>query len=260
MITVVLADDHAIFREGLATLLSFQPDIKVVGQAGDGNAALELIKTVEPDLAVIDISMPEKDGIEVAKEAKGLKTAFIILTMHGDAFRASQALENGARGYLLKEGAFDELVKAIREVEKGGRFISPPVLRELEAAKNDPAKEGEPGKGGLTLSLHPVLSNVREWVSQNLSSNFTLPDAAKASGTSVSHLSRLYKEQLGISFTDDVNRMRVEKAKWLLINTEDSVDAVWKEVGYETHQHFFRQFKKFTGKTPREYRLSMKDL
>lgn len=117
-------------------------------------------------------------------------------------------------------------------------------------------------KRGLKLaeaSLHPVLVKIREWIGRNLSSSFTLAVAAKANGTSVSHLSRLYKNELAVTFTDDVNRMRIERAKELLSSTDDSNDRIREAVGYDTPQHFFSQFKKMTGKTPREYRLSPKN-
>lgn len=138
MITVILADDHIIFREGLRTLLSFQPDIKIIGEAGDGKAALALILEKTPDVAVIDISMPEMDGIKVVWEAKGLKTALIILTMHGDALVASRALASGAKGYILKDGAFEELVKAIKEVNAGSQYVSPSISMELQSLGERP--------------------------------------------------------------------------------------------------------------------------
>lgn len=138
MITVVLADDHVIFREGLHTLLSFQPDIKVIGEAGDGNAALAMILEKTPDVAVIDVSMPEMDGIKVVGEANGVKTAFIILTMHGDAHVASRALANGAKGYVIKDGAFDELTKAIKEVNAGRQYVSPSISMDLQSLGERP--------------------------------------------------------------------------------------------------------------------------
>ena len=139
MITVILADDHVIFREGLRTLLSFQSDIKVIGEAGDGNAALAMIMAKTPDVAVIDITMPEMNGIKVVGEAKGLKTAFIILTMHGDALMASRALSSGAKGYILKDDAFEELAKAIKEVNAGRQYVSPSISMDLQSLGERPA-------------------------------------------------------------------------------------------------------------------------
>lgn len=138
MITVILADDHVIFREGLRTLLSFQPDIKIIGEAGDGKAALDLIRAKAPDVAVIDISMQEMNGIEVVEEAKGLKTVFIMLTMHDDALVASRALASGARGYILKDGAFEGLVKAIKEVNAGRQYVLPSISMSLQSLDERP--------------------------------------------------------------------------------------------------------------------------
>lgn len=131
MIRVIIADDHTIFRQGLSKLLSSESDIEVIGEAGDGDAALALILEKRPDVAVIDISMPGKNGIEVLREARETDTGIIILTMHRDALRAAQALNSGAKGYLLKDGAVDELVSAIVKVNEGKRYISPSVSAEL---------------------------------------------------------------------------------------------------------------------------------
>lgn len=259
MVTVVLADDHTIFREGLGNLLSTQPNIKVVGFAKDGCEALDLIMKNKPDVAVIDISMPGKSGIEVLKESRGLRTAIVMLTMHGDSDTAKLAIDEGAKGYLLKEGAFDELVEAIGEVASGSCFISEPVLNELNRARL--IGKVSPKKDALLFvdregSGNEIIDKVRSWITQNLSSGFTLPYVAKANGISVSHLSRLYKKNLSISFTDDVNRIRIERAKTMLVSTDETIESIREAIGYDTSQHFYIQFKKQTGKTPKKFRES----
>lgn len=228
-----------------------------MGEAGDGGEALRLIREKKPDVAVLDLSMPVMNGIEVIGEARDMDTAFIILTMHSDIQRINTAFKSGAKGYLLKEGAFNELVEAIREVDGGKEFVSPAILEQLaEVGVNLPFNK-RPDEDLLPKpDLHPILARVRGWIDKNMSSSFTLVDAARANATSVSHLSRLYKDHLGISFTDDVNRMRVERAKRLLRTTDDPVDLIWEAAGYESPQSFFRNFKKIAGITPREYRLS----
>ena len=165
--------------------------------------------------------------------AEGHDTPVIVMTGRGSLEFAEQSANLRTSGYLKKPVSADELLAAVDKVL---------------------AQRGKESPLQPVSSIHPVLSRARRWIGENLSTSFTLPEAAKANGTSVSHLSRLYKEQLGISFTDDVNRMRIERAKWLLRSTEDSVDAIRAAVGYESHQHFFNQFKKATGKTPREFR------
>lgn len=137
MITVFLADDHQMFRQGLRTLLATTRDIKVVGEASNGQESLRLIEQIKPAVAVLDIAMPGLTGIEVARRllrvAPATKT--LILTMHADCFYAVEALKANALGFMLKEESFDMLIDAIRAVAAGSMFVSPtleePVLKEF---------------------------------------------------------------------------------------------------------------------------------
>ena len=112
---VILADDHAIVRQGVAALLQAEPDIALLGQAADGEAAWQLIETLQPDIAILDLAMPKATGIEVAcrVEAAALKTRVVLLTMHDDAASALLAQEAGVAGYDLKDNSFEELVMEI---------------------------------------------------------------------------------------------------------------------------------------------------
>lgn len=130
-VTVFIADDHAIVRDGLAAHLSAQPDLAVVGTASDGRAAVAQVLRLAPQVAILDISMPELDGIEAARQiaAERPDVQLIILSMHGGAQHIFHALEAGVRGYLLKESAGREIVDAIRVVHRGGRYLSPKVAQ-----------------------------------------------------------------------------------------------------------------------------------
>jgi DNA-binding NarL/FixJ family response regulator len=121
-ITVFLADDHAVVRDGLRALLAAQPDIRVVGDAADGREAVGQVARLGPDVAVIDIAMPELNGIEAAQGIGEVcpSTQIIILSMHS----TTEHLQAGARGYLLKESAGIEVVKAVRSVHAGHRYLS----------------------------------------------------------------------------------------------------------------------------------------
>jgi DNA-binding NarL/FixJ family response regulator len=133
MIRSILADDHDIFRQGLVMLMKTLPEIVVIGQAGDGLAAERLIMEATPDLAVMDISMPGQDGLQVIKNVKklGVNTKCILLTMHNDPKLAAQALLCGADGFLLKESAFDDLKQAISKVMCGIIYISPKMVCDI---------------------------------------------------------------------------------------------------------------------------------
>ena len=125
-ITVFLADDHTVVRDGLKLLLESQPDIKVVGDAPDGRLALQQLGRLRPDVAILDIAMPGLNGIEITEQLKQVApiTKVVILSMHSTPEHIYRALQAGARGYLLKESAGQEVVKAVRSVQGGRRYLS----------------------------------------------------------------------------------------------------------------------------------------
>jgi DNA-binding NarL/FixJ family response regulator len=127
MIRVLIADDHVMFRQGLINLLNTTEDIEIVAECGDGKSALELIRSLEPDIAVLDIAMPILDGISLVQSiiALRLATRTIILTMHDDSLVYSRAINAGACGFILKDDAYEELLDALRTVAAGGTAISP---------------------------------------------------------------------------------------------------------------------------------------
>lgn len=126
---VVLADDHALFRGGVRRILEEMGGVEVVGEAADGLALLELLKTVTPDLILLDISMPNLRGLEAIREIKKLcpQTQILMLTMHKEAEYLSQALAAGAAGYLLKQDADPELVQAVQRLQAGRTYLSPQI-------------------------------------------------------------------------------------------------------------------------------------
>ncbi len=125
-ISVFLVDDHRILREGLALLLQAQGDIRVAGEAEDGREAVTKILAARPDIVLMDITMPELNGIEAARQirAEAPSTRIIILSVHSDSEHVFQVFQAGAQGYLLKESAGAEVVRAVREVHAGRRYLS----------------------------------------------------------------------------------------------------------------------------------------
>lgn len=124
-IRIVIADDHPIVRRGFVNIIADSPDIDVVGEAGDGALAVELIHQLKPDIAVLDVAMPHLNGIEALRYLSDDPVRVIMLTMYEDEAFFREALDAGVWGYLLKECAVDELVKCIHAVAKGHRFVSP---------------------------------------------------------------------------------------------------------------------------------------
>ena len=138
-ITVFVADDHAILRDGLATLLAAQPDMEVVGTAANGRAAVAEVLRLVPRVAILDISMPELDGIEAARQilASNPNIHVMILSMHAGAQHVFHALEAGVRGYMLKESASREVIEAVRVVQAGRRYLSPRVAEIVAQGLSD---------------------------------------------------------------------------------------------------------------------------
>jgi DNA-binding NarL/FixJ family response regulator len=137
-ITVLLAEDHMIVREGLRALLKIEPDIRVVGEAENGRQAVALTRDLSPDVLVMDIAMPLLNGLEAARQillAKPL-TKILILSAHNDDAYIEKAMALGASGYLIKQTAFHVLPKAIRELHCGKTFFSPSITKRLNSARN----------------------------------------------------------------------------------------------------------------------------
>lgn len=129
MIKIVLADDHKILREGICSLVKGFPDMKVIGEAADGRAVLELVKDLSPDIVIMDISMPDLNGIDATRRitAEHPNVKVIALSMHYDKQFVSEIFTAGASGYLLKDCAFDELEHAIRIVIDNKTYINPQI-------------------------------------------------------------------------------------------------------------------------------------
>ena len=133
MTTIIIADDHPLFRSGVRQALESEPDFRVIAEAGDGQRGLELIEEHRPDAAVLDINMPKLSGLDVAKEAvkRKLPTAIILLTMFDDEEMLNEAMDIGVKAYLLKESASIDVANAVRSALEGRHYISPMLTDKL---------------------------------------------------------------------------------------------------------------------------------
>lgn len=147
-IKVLIAEDHETVREGLKLILAGQSDLDVVGDAGDGRSAVDLAQRLEPDVVLMDISMPHLDGLKATAKLKACcpDTHVLALTRHKDYSYLQQILRAGASGYVLKQSPASELVHAIRAVAKGGKYLDPAVVDRVLGSFADPkpAFEGPP--------------------------------------------------------------------------------------------------------------------
>lgn len=174
MIKILLADDHQIIREGLASLLQVESDMKIVAQANDGLDAVKLTQQLSPDVVVMDIAMPDLNGIEAAYQIADVcpNVKIIALSMHSDKRYIIEMLRAGAAGYLLKDCAFEELADAIRAVYNGETYLNPSMSAMLiESCVRNPVDEKS--------SVFTVLSTRERQVLQLLAESNTTKQVAK---------------------------------------------------------------------------------
>ena len=166
MITVILADDHPVVRDGLCFLLNAQPDIKVVGTADNGHEAVQLAEKLNPNVAVMDIAMPLLNGIEATQQITSTcpHTRVMVLSIHFTSVHIQRALQAGAMGYLLKESAGEEVVEAIRTVHEGRRYLSRKIA---ETVVEDYVRQGG---GDVLEGLSPRERQVLQLIAEGKTS------------------------------------------------------------------------------------------
>jgi two-component system, NarL family, response regulator NreC len=165
-ITVLLADDHRILREGVKSLIEKAPDIEVVGEASEGGEAVAKAQALSPDIVLMDITMPGMNGLEATRQIKALKPNIkvLILSMHESNQYISQFLRSGASGYVLKDTAASELVGAIHAIFQGDAFLYPSIARKLLEEYLQKVQSGEESESydGLTGREREILKMIAE--------------------------------------------------------------------------------------------------
>lgn len=161
---LLLADSHNLIRQCLCALLEAIPEFTIVGEAADGVSAVNLIEQELPDIALVDLNLPNMNGLDVIVSItqRAIKTDIIILSIHDDTVYALRALKNGARGYLLKDSELEEIVHAIRQVGDGKLYLNPLFANQVLDAWLRPADPPKPIESGLTLRERQVLQMISE--------------------------------------------------------------------------------------------------
>ena len=168
-IRIVVADDHPIFRGGLRQVIEENPKLVVVGEAGDGEAALAQIERLRPQIAVLDVDMPKLDGFGVARELQKKRSPVLIvfLTMHAKADLFHAAMDLGVRGYILKDSAVLEVAHGLLAIAEGQHYVSAPMTVHLLNRKRqiEEFAQSEPGLSGLTGSERRILRMIANYKS-----------------------------------------------------------------------------------------------
>lgn len=181
MISIVLIDDHAMMRSGLRMILEKQPGFGVVGEAGDGEAGLALLKQLEPDVALLDLHMPKLTGIEVTERARkaNLRTRILILSVASESPFPRRLLEAGAAGYLTKACPAEDLVTAVRQVVDGRRYLAPAIAQRLAMEAID-GSSGSPFDGLTARELEIAIRFAQGDDAQTISRHLRISDKTVA--------------------------------------------------------------------------------
>lgn len=181
MLKILLGDDHAIVRRGLRQVLTEEFGQVAIGEVGSGHAVVDAVREQEWDVVVLDINLPDKNGVEVLKEVKGLRPSILVvmLTMHPEEQYAVRALKAGAAGYLTKESAPEELITAMRKVLRGGKYVSASLAERLASEL----------AAGTEAALHQKLSDREYQVLLGIARGNTVTETAEALSLSVKTIS-----------------------------------------------------------------------
>lgn len=240
---VLIADDEEIIRHGVAKYLRLHTDrFEKIYEAENGQEAIDLILKYQPDLILLDVQMPLKNGIDVMKEAEraGLHPITVILSGYDEFKYAQQALRLGAREYLLKPTRAADILKCLNEL--ADHFFGP--------EENKLPKE--------EASVNRLVKRAEEYIAEHYMENLTLKDTAEFVGISGGYLSTLFTQNLQCGFVDYLNKIRIERAcSYLEQNYFKTYEIAYK-VGFRDEKYFSKVFKKIQGVSPKEYRASRK--
>ena len=216
-ITILLADDHVLVREGTRELLEHEDDMSVVGEAGDGEKAVDLAADLRPDVVIMDIAMPKLNGIEATKRIKSIHpdSAVLILSAYDDDQYVFALLEAGAAGYLLKDVPAHELVEAIRAVHAGESILHPTIARKVINRFAPPSGEEAAGVGVDQLSKREM--EVLRLAAQGMTNMEIANELVLSVRTVQGHLSNIFSKMHVGSRTEAV----IQALRWAWLSLED---------------------------------------
>jgi DNA-binding NarL/FixJ family response regulator len=207
MITVVIVDDHPVVRAGLRAVLSSADDLRLLAEGASGADALRLVGALQPDVLVLDLNLPDLDGLEVTRRlcSQKVRTAILILTIHCEYLSVFGLLECGALGYVLKDEALETLVSAVRAVARGENWLSPAIATQVvrRAVTQTPGGENGVSDALAAASLTPREMEVLSLLAQGLENTAIAARLVLTTRTVQNHVSNVYGK-LGVSNRTEV--------------------------------------------------------
>lgn len=255
---VLLVEDETFVRESVKEIIRWEDmGFTLTGEASNGEEALEMIRRDPPDLVLCDIVMPKMDGIHLLKETRraGIASKFVMLTCIGDFESMRQAMEFGASNYILK---LSMSVKDLREtLEKISAELSAakPALSAGQGLASALRKQKEPGSA-IDKVTHPEVKKIIQYIEQHYDQEITLASLARHVMMGENYVSALFKKKTGETLIHYLHRIRIEKAIEYLRTTDLPVNQIGQNVGFMNDNYFIKIFKRMTGTTPSQYRLT----
>ena len=204
---ILIVDDHPLFREGLKTIVSRDEDFSVCAEAGSGQEGIDLAKAHQPDIVLVDISMPDKSGIQVIRELKTdlPQTRFVIISMHSEADYIVEAFRAGATGYIIKESAAGQLIQGLNTVAAGNLFLDSALSQEVVFKLLQTKSDAEDGQGDPYTTLTPREQEVMRMLAEGLNAKAVAEQLFISPKTVENHRTNLMKK-LGLKSSVELVR------------------------------------------------------
>lgn len=253
-IRCIVCEDEKILRSGLVLTTDWASlNCEVIGEAENGEQALEMIKRLSPDLVVTDIRMPLLDGLELIKAAKDICDAeFLIISGYNDFNFAKQAIRLGVTDYITKPIDDDELYSGLKQATEK-------ILKKKQTSDALPASISSQFEHFAKTSIstkNRYIANAIAYIESHYQETLSIKDVCKSLLISESYLTKLFKENTNYSFVDFLTNYRMKKACELLKNPDVKIYIIADQVGYRDQRYFSVLFKKIVGLTPKQFRES----